>query len=983
MAAPREIQDLVERFSEHIDRYRSKEYNETEVRVHFVNPFFKALGWDVDHEERYEVVHETQVDVEEDGRKRPKHPDYGFRTGTTTRFFVETKKPIVHLKTHAPSAYQVRRYGWSAKLPVCILTDFEEFSVYDCRIKPDQNDSPDKGRLRYYEYTDYLEKWDEIADLFSREAVINNRLEEWVRDEKVRGTQEVDDAFLNELETWRVMLAKDIALHNPRLTRRQINMAVQLTIDRIVFLRICEDREIEAYGHLKSIEERDNIYEWLKKEFQKADKKYNSGLFHFPTGGDPRKTATLNMPSSGKPDNLTLGLTISDAPLRKILVNLYYPTSPYEFSVLPADILGQVYERFLGKVIELSSGGAVEVVEKPEVRKAGGVYYTPTYIVDYIVEHTVGKLVAGKKPKDVAKLRILDPACGSGSFLIGAYDYLLDWHLDYYINDKPEKYVKQNVIREHPDPAQPYALTTEEKKRILLNNLYGVDLDQQAVEVTKLSLLLKTLEGESAKTTQMALFAERVLPDLSENIRWGNSLIGSDFYANKQISMFDDEELYQVNAFDWHSKTEGFGQIMAGGGFDAVIGNPPYDVLEKDRKKSSWPHELLREYASNKSEYEHALGGKLNLFRFFIIKSLSLISVGGRFGMIVPMALLGDISCAKSRLHLMRTSGELRADCFPQKDVRSRRIFRDAKLSTTIITSQKEIKVDDDSAEIFVQVFPWNTFDDEPKSSKIKLLEMRILDPKNIPIPLVSRESWEICIKIYNNSRVKRLGDTKQYKVTRGEINQTIYREFITDNCELIPLLKGVEVGQYRINMDLSQGSREWFDEEMFLLSNNPKPIASHRRIATQRITGVDERLRVVATIIDPKTYFADSTNSIILNDNGDYSLEYLLGLLNSTLFQWRFKLTSTNNNVGTNELDSLPIRTIDFDDPKDVARHDDMVGMVERMLDLHQQRAGASGVGRDTIDRTIASLDRDIDHLVYDLYDLTQKEIKIVEDGA
>jgi type I restriction-modification system DNA methylase subunit len=180
----------------------------------------------------------------------------------------------------------------------------------------------------------------------------------------------------------------------------------------------------------------------------------------------------------------------------RILKRLYYPDSPYEFSVLPADILGQVYEQFLGKVIRLTAGHRAVVEDKPEVKKAGGVYYTPTYIVDYIVKHTVGRLLEGKTPKQAASLRILDPACGSGSFLIGAFQYLLDWHRDWYVADAPGS-AKKHAKALYQGRGGEWCLTTAEKKRILLKSIYGVDIDAQAVETTKLSLLLKVLEGET------------------------------------------------------------------------------------------------------------------------------------------------------------------------------------------------------------------------------------------------------------------------------------------------------------------------------------------------------------------------------------------------------------------------------------------------------------------------------------------------------
>ena len=238
--------------------------------------------------------------------------------------------PHVNLERNPIPAFQLRRYGWSGNTPVSILTDFEEFCVYDCRIQPDKNDAADKARLLYFQYGDYIDKWDELQARFSREAVASGSLREWVEGERVRGVSSVDQAFLREMESWREILAREIALHNRELSQRDLNLLVQRTIDRIVFLRIAEDRDIEAYGRLRSAAaEGKQVYAELKILFNEADDKYNSGLFHF--GKEKR---------ASEPDRDSLNMHIPDEPLRRIIKKLYFPFSPYEFSVLPADILG-------------------------------------------------------------------------------------------------------------------------------------------------------------------------------------------------------------------------------------------------------------------------------------------------------------------------------------------------------------------------------------------------------------------------------------------------------------------------------------------------------------------------------------------------------------------------------------------------------------------------------------------------------------------
>ncbi|HHT9130088.1 MAG TPA: type I restriction endonuclease, partial [Candidatus Brocadiaceae bacterium] len=424
MSVPQEILELIERFDNNSEAYRSGAYNETQLRREFVDPFFKALGWDVNNEKGYaeaykDVIHEDSIKV----GGATKAPDYCFRIGGTRKFFIETKRPSVNLRDEIDPAFQLRRYAWSAKLPLSILTDFEEFAVYDCRVKPDKDDKSSTARILYLGYKEYLQLWDEISGIFSRDAILKGSFDKYAESSKVKkGTAEVDAVFLKEIESWRDMLARNLALRNPNLTQHDLNFAVQRTIDRIIFLRICEDRGIEQYGRLMALKNGDHVYARLCELFHRADERYNSGLFHFRKEKERSET----------PDTLTTSLTIDDKPLKDIIKNLYYPDSPYEFSVLSADILGQVYEQFLGKVIRLTAGHHAVVEEKPEVRKAGGVYYTPTYIVDYIVKNTVGQLVNSKTqnpkskikvitPKKISTIRILDPACGSGSFLLGAY----------------------------------------------------------------------------------------------------------------------------------------------------------------------------------------------------------------------------------------------------------------------------------------------------------------------------------------------------------------------------------------------------------------------------------------------------------------------------------------------------------------------------------------------------------------------------------
>ncbi|MEI8228664.1 MAG: Eco57I restriction-modification methylase domain-containing protein [Planctomycetota bacterium] len=638
---PHDVVQLVDRFKKHSESYRSAEYLETRLRREFLDPFFAALGWDVDNRSGYaeaykEVIHEDSIKVPgRDGGT--KAPDYCFRIGGARKFFVEAKKPSVNIRADIDPAYQLRRYAWSAKLPLSLLTDFEELAVYDCRLKPGPGDASSTARTGYFTIDQYLDprSWTEIAGIFSKDAILKGSFDRYVDTAKrKRGTAEVDDALLDEIENWREQLAKAIAKRNLGLDAHQLNHVVQATIDRIMFLRIAEDRGIEPYGTLQALANGENTYARLLERFRRADERYNSGLFHFESerGRD------------GIPDEISPNLQIDDKPLKQILKGLYYPESPYEFSVFAPEILGQVYEQFLGKVIRLTPSHVAKIEEKPEVKKAGGVFYTPTYIVDYILQATVAPRLEGRTPEEVggisqaangtrtagsSALTIVDPACGSGSFLLGAYQFLLDWYLNKYLDAGPEPYAKGKHPKLFLKGKNDWRLTSAERKRILTTHIYGVDIDAQACEVTKLSLLLKVLEGESEETigAHLRLFHERALPNLSGNIKCGNSLVGPDLYDATQLNLLDAEARLRINAFDWKHE---FPEVARNGGFDAVIGNPPYIRIQTMQAFQPESAEHLGRV------YKSAAAGNYDVYVVFTEKGLDLLNPAGRLGFILP-----------------------------------------------------------------------------------------------------------------------------------------------------------------------------------------------------------------------------------------------------------------------------------------------------------------------------------------------------------
>lgn len=1019
MPAPKKIIELVERFERNIETYRSGSYNETQLRRDFLDPMFRELGWDIDNSQDYaeafrEVIHEDAIKI----GGSTKAPDYSFRVGGRRIFFLEAKKPSVFIKEEIAPAYQLRRYAWSANLPLSVLSDFEEFAVYDCRIKPASGDKSAKGRVLYLTFREYIDRWDEIAGIFSKEAVLKGSFDRYAKEAKgKRGTASVDDDFLAQIEGWRDTLARNVALRNPGIGVRDLNFAVQATIDRVIFLRICEDRGIEPLNRLQGLTNGAGIYGRLVHVFREADDRYNSGLFHFKTERN----------RAGSPDEFTLGLKIDDKVLKELILGLYYPESPYEFSVLPADILGQVYERFLGSVIRLTAGGQAKIEEKPEVKKAGGVYYTPTYIVEYIVKQTVGKLLESQSPRDAAKLRILDPACGSGSFLIGAYQYLLDWHLAWYAGNGAEKHAKGKDAKLYR-AKEGWRLTATERKRILTNNIYGVDIDAQAVEVTKLSLLLKVLEGETDESlnAQMKLFHERALPDLDGNIKCGNSLIGPDFYEGRLE--LDDDERRRINAFDWHAE---FPDVFKAGGFDAVIGNPPYIRIQTMKE---WAPLEVEFY---KDRYVAASKGNYDIYVVFVERGLQLLNPKGRLGFILPHKffnaqygepLRGLIAEGKHLAQVVHFghqqvfagattyTGLLFLDTAPAKVCRFEVVTDLGKWRAGDPAATREIPAKEiSSAE-------WNfaASGDGGLRARLGKLPDTLGGVAHIFVGLQTSAD-----KIYVLEHVREVG-TRQVVVRAADGT-----EWQLERALLKPFLSHVSLGRYErpspshwliFPYELADGKarliegaeleRRWPNTWRYLSAhatalkareggkwNHAQWYAFGR---SQNLAEMDIPKLVVQVISLAGRYAYDDTACYFTGGgNGPYygvrwrslddphSLHYLQGLLNSRLLDWLLYGISTPFrggywSYGKRFIERLPIHRIDFTDKTDRARHDKMVALVEQMLKLHKEVAVAKTAHDKTlIERQVAATDKQIDKLVYELYGLTDDEIAMVEGAG
>jgi SAM-dependent methyltransferase len=685
---------------------------------------------------------------------------------------------------------------------------------------------------------------------------------------------------------------------------------------------------------------------------RKADDKYNSGLFHFQKEDGVTED----------PDRITPGLAVDDAVLRPILERLYFEHgSPYHFGVLPVEILGTVYERFLGKVIRLTADHHAKVEEKPEVRKAGGVYYTPKYIVDYIVRQTVGRQIEGRSPAQLAggkgrePFRVLDMACGSGSFLLGAYRCLLDHCLKWYAEHRPQGHKKAVYL----DRRTGWRLTVDEKKRLLTTHIFGVDIDPQAVEVSKLSLLLKVLEGETDQSLHLGLlaFKDRALPNLADNIKCGNSLIGPDYFTGRLIP--DAEEFARVNAFDWQRE---FPDAMKAGGFDCVIGNPPYGA-ELSANEAVY---VRREYEVSK--------GNADTFALFMEQAIRRLKANGLLSMIVQTVWYSGAQFAALRQYFARR-------CDPRFFVNLPYDIFHAWVDTTVFVASKRSVVVDwpriAKCKVVLKTFPkrqkiGNVAEFDEGLRGIDFAEW-FKSGSDEFLTYADQRTNELIRKIQQSGRaLGELADVQRgvtpFALSPKPTHSTSRRAF---------------AGTVR-RYSLELGKESYIRFDGTLAEPKPERYFTGPRLLLRELISRQFRLQAVKADLDFVTN--KSMQSVLRKPDGP-DLGYILGILNSRLMSWYFLCRS---NVGQRddfpkivlkETRSLPIRPVDFKASREKAPHDRLVNVVDSMLTLHKRLASAkSEAQRGAIQRQIEATDAEIDRLVYDLYSLTKEEIAMVE---
>jgi type I restriction-modification system DNA methylase subunit len=969
------LHTLISKFEKDKHHYLSKGYLEAQLRIDFLNPFFEALGWDIENK-AHKPPHDRDVIVELSAEATGR-PDYNFRINGSTKFFVEAKAPSVALDD-VNHILQAKTYAWSTKeVYFVILTDFEEFKLFDASLKPNSR-YPNEGLIFDFKYTDYLKNTDKLYQL-SKEEVEKGSLEKLLpRDVKSKRLRiPVDKAFLEDMTAWREELAKDIYKRNPEIDVKVLNEVVQKLLDRIVFIRIAEDRKIRDANELKEIVEvwrhegkRKPILNHLRDLFYEVNDDLNGDIFK------PHACESIDADS-----NL----------LADIIENLYFPKCRYRFDVIGVELLGSIYERYLGSTIRVTPQ-RIKVEEKPEVRKAGGVYYTPKYIVDYIVKNTVGKLIEGKTPKQIEKIKILDPACGSGSFLLGAYQYLLDYHLKYYCeHPKEAQHLKSLPLLYYKQLPEDITLPLHEKAKILRNNIFGVDIDPQAVEITMMSLYLKALEGERGLLPKK----QHLLPSLSNNIKCGNSLIGYDIFDTPQSTLplsitpslrqprkdsfipsplvgegkgegeFSDETRSRINPFDWNSKTAGFGEIMhpsqsplskggSEGGFDVVIGNPPYGAWFTDEEAS---------YFEKKFK---VFSGVKDVYALFIENGISLLKQHGYISFIVPSAWIGGPNYLKLRQIILENQID-KIVMLPFD------VFESAYIDTLVFAISKGHPKSTHAVKTFIypkkerlndiQLSPAAYFKVNQKQWTGSDDKKIILNPSSLN--LIEKLSKNIKSRFADQIRIKRgvLFDKKL--LTSEKKNNQCFRYFEGD------------IYRYSTNEVLDN----WIEFGP-ALKERPKEFDwfEGKRILLRRL--VNRQQRLMASLAD-NTYITNKNLYSIKAIGKNMSIEIILGILNSKLISYLYlqQVSQATKDdfpqVTITDIMSLPFPNISVDNEKVKALHQ----AICRMLVLHKKKNSLPpSAEREKIEREIAVTDEKIDGIVYGLYGVTEEERKIIE---
>lgn len=901
-----EIQKLVAKYNKVVNDNRVRKYNEEMTKKDFILPLFRALGWNV--EDSREVTAEEKVSK---GRV-----DYGFRIDGISKFFLEAKSLKADLDNEK-FFEQAISYAWHKGCTWAVLTDFEAVKILNAEWK-----AANYLQSKFTTITcdDFLDRFDDLW-LLSKESfekgLLDKKAERWGKKTKKAS---IDEQLLEDFTKYRSMLTRSTSKLNKKMkmTEDELDESVQRILDRLIFIRNCEDRELEQKLLISKLREwqsrgRGKLVKSLREVFDYFDEEYNSKIFS---------------------EHLCDSLEISNDVLREVIQGLYYTKEKYfeisyDFSVIDADVLGNIYEQYLSHILKKTEKRA-KVTKNGRHRKEQGIYYTPTYIVDYIVRNTLGEVLKDKKV-NVENIRVLDPACGSGSFLIKAFDIF-------------DEYYKMNM----KDYGQTQLDTTmgipfTKKAKILQDNIFGVDLDKQAVEIAQLNLLLKITEKGHR------------LPMLEKNIKCGNSLI-------------DDEKLAKEKAFHWE---EEFNQIFQKGGFDVIIGNPPYvDIKQLDADIVDF---LFDHYSTVKN--------RMNLYSTFMEKALSLLKDGGYFGFIVPNSILYNKSYSKLRELLLNKVTFRKIVRLPDN------VFEDAKIETVIIIYQKK-PIKNEKCEVLV----YKRTDEISSISEENREQVNYLDQKkwNSGSKIINITASPLAQKILKKIENKStklvdlcdfsLGLTPYDKYkghTRSQITNKVFHSTTKKNSTFKPLLSGKNIVRYGVFWD----EKKYISYGDWLGAPREKRFFTKPRIVVRQIIS-GKPPRIYAGYTEDELYNTQVGFNLIKKENR-LRIKYILAILNSKLMNFYHKekfLDPTKHlfqKILIVNAKKFPIKIINEPEQQEI------VELVDKTLSLNKRLNQIGDKITDEqvrIEKEVEKIDCQIDELVYKVYGITEKEQKIIE---
>ncbi|MBE2228622.1 MAG: Eco57I restriction-modification methylase domain-containing protein [Ignavibacteria bacterium] len=999
-----QLKELISAFEKEYIVYSSAHYNEAQLRNDFINPLLQTFGWDVYNNEPIksqflrDVIQEETIDIEEEDIMMKKNPDYTLRIQGDRKLFVEAKRVWIDIEKSIPAAFQTKRYGWNANLGVSILTNFEKLIFYDCRYKPAATDDPSVARYIMFHFNEYLTNFDKLYNLLSYHSVGRGYLEDFFSLTH-KDVNTFDEYFLRQIEVWRQLLAVDIIQNNAGINEEDINFLIQRLLNRIVFLRICEDREIEKYETLKNIKS----YDELKALFIISDKKYNSGLFDFIE------------------DIFTLNVAIKSEILIEIFNELYYPESPFDFSVIDPTILSQIYERYLGSKIVILNSNEISIVEEPEVAASNGVVPTPKLIVENIVKETLEKLFVGKSSKEITQLKIADICCGSGTFLISVYNFVLERLTVAYVN---ENIVDDEMIYRAFDGS--YHLTLKAKQSLVINNIFGVDINSYAVEVTKFSLYLKLLENEKASSIEnfISKYGEKVLPSLENNIKSGNSLIDYKYFEFNPGVFANDELLFKIKPFSWEIE---FPFLNETKGFDAIIGNPPYVRIQNMVR---FLGDEIKYYQDRVSEYSVAQTDSFDKYYLFIQKAINLLNKTGILGYIVPNKFFILKGGKVLRSFIVSNSSIFKIIHFGITQV-----FPNRSTYTAVIILDKENRENFDFArisKIFTQFIageiryekyknnafseqPWIFVSKETENVFNKIRSTNTTQLKSlaeITVGLQTSADKIYIIKPIEETKFtfKFVRDNIEYEIEKAICKPCLYDlsfelfDTVSPNAQLIfpyniynDKVEVFKEGNFRKNFPLTWAYLNTFKRQLEERNINGSGEQKWYQFGrSQSLAKFHNTKKLIWPVLSTKpNYIYDEANLQFtgggngpyysLISNSVYSPLYLLGILSHPLIEAMVKAGASEfrgdyYSHGKQFIENLPIREIDFENKKEVKLYKTVIDIVKRLIvtKIMYNRVYERSK-KNLLNRRLDYLKNSLIIYINELYQITQEEMNLV----